>query len=287
VKFLLGLVAALPLRAGYALAWLSCLILYRVVRYRRKTVRENLEHAFPGKTRDEIAAIEKAAYRHLANLVFEIIRSTRMRRDEFRQRVRFDNEDLLARVTGNYSRQAIILLIHQGNWEWTLHSAMATLPVPADPVYKPLHSPFWERYMLDARSRLGARPMAINSVAREVVRGRRRKRLIVMLADQAGPRRSGYWTNFLNRPASFYRGADKLARSLQLPVLFARCRRESTGHYSIRLHEISLPPHDSNPQSILEAYVRMAERFIAEQPETYLWTNRRWKKAPPEDFVRS
>ena len=31
----------------------------------------------------------------------------------------------------------------------------------------------------------------------------------------------------------------------------------------------------------------LAERFIAEQPESYLWSNRRWKKAPPEDYLRS
>ena len=180
-----------------------------------------------------------------------------------------------------------MLLIHQGNWEWMLHAARTHLPLPADPVYKPLHSRFWDEFMLRSRSRFGATPMTIDNIAREVIRGRRRKRMIVMLADQAGPRDGGYWTEFLNRPASFYRGADKLAQTLKIPVLFAQCRRVATGRYEVEFHPVSLPPHDDDGDRILERYVALAERFIAEQPESYLWSNRRWKKAPPEDYLRS
>ena len=108
-----------------------------------------------------------------------------------------------------------------------------------------------------------------------------------MLADQAGPRDGGYWTEFLNRPASFYRGADKLAQALKIPVLFAQCHRGARGHYEIEFHEISLPPHDADSELILERYVRQAEACIGESPETYLWTNRRWKKQPPDDYTAS
>ena len=42
-----------------------------------------------------------------------------------------------------------------------------------------------------------------------------------------------------------------------------------------------MPPHAADDNALLDRYVRTAERVIAEQPETYLWTNRRWKKQPP------
>ena len=54
---------------------------------------------------------------------------------------------------------------------------------------------------------------------------------------------------------------------------------------AVRRHP--LPPHAQDGQHILERYVQLAERFVTEQPEAYLWTNRRWKKAPPEDYLRS
>ena len=283
MKWALALLAALPTPLLLSLARPGYLLLYHVLRYRRATVRDNLAHAFPDLSDGERRRIEKASYRHLVRLFLEVLRSTRMRRDEFARRVRFSNIDVLERATNGWQRQAVLLLIHQGNWEWMLHAAMAQLPIAVDPVYKALHSEFWDRYMRAARARFGAEPIALTDVARAVIRGRRRRRAIAMLADQSGPRHGGYWTDFLNRPASFYRGAEKLARTLELPVLFAQCRLLRPGYYEVTFHELSLPPHAATDDALLELYVRTAERMIAAQPECYLWTNRRWKKKPPQE----
>ncbi|MEM9398223.1 MAG: lysophospholipid acyltransferase family protein [Pseudomonadota bacterium] len=281
MKLLLSILAALPERVAYFVADVLYLLAFYLFRYRRATVRENLLHAFPEKTDEERDAIEKASYKHLLSLLMEIIRSTKMSEEEFNDRVRFSNLDLMETATEGYEKQVIILLIHQGNWEWMLHGAMAQMPVSVDPVYKKLHNEFWQEYMLSARSRFGASPMALDQVGREVLRGRKKKRLIVMLADQAGPRDGGFWTDFLNRPASFYRGAEKLAQALKVRVLFAQCRRVERGRYEVEFHEFD----DGSPmeeERLLENYVRFAETVIAQQPETYLWTNRRWKKKPPK-----
>lgn len=285
MKYLLGFLSALPLPLAYLVARLIYVLLFYGFRYRRSTVQKNLRHAFPDKSDHERKEIERASYQHLCNLAIEILASTRLSQAAMTERVRFPNLTLLAKATDNFEKQAIVLLIHQGNWEWTLHAAMSAMGIPIDPVYKTLHNPFWNQYMLDARSRFGATPMPIDRVGKEVIKGRKRKRLIAMLADQAGPKSAGYWRYFLNRPASFYRGADKLAQTLNLPVLFAKCQRTETGHYEVVFEEVSLPPHDPDPELILERYVVAAETAIAEQPETYLWTNRRWKKTPPTSFV--
>ncbi len=284
MQTLLRLIAAVPAGVGYFLSRIAYFLVYHVFRYRRATVRENLAIAFPERSASDLARIERASYRHLCNLAIEVLRSTRMPQADFAERVSFRNPELLFEATDNLASQAIILLVHQGNWEWTLHSAMQHLGVAVDPVYKPLHNQFWDELILKARSRFGAKPMTIATVGREVVRGRKRRRLIVLLADQAGPRHGGYWTDFLHRPASFYRGPDKLARSLKLPLFFAQCRRVRQGYYEIEFHTLSLPPHEGEGDALLQAYVDMAERCIAEQPETYLWTNRRWKKKPPDDW---
>ncbi|MFK7830355.1 MAG: lysophospholipid acyltransferase family protein [Congregibacter sp.] len=285
MKWLLNLLASVPARLGYALSKLAFVLVFYVFRYRRDTVRENLAYAFPAMQPQDRAALEKNFYRHFCDLFIEILRTTRMPAEELTERVSFANEAVLREATRNYTQQAIILCVHQGNWEWMLHSAKLALPVAIAPVYKTLHSPFWDDFMLKARSRFGARPMNMENVAREVIRGRRERRLIVVVADQSGPKFGGYWTDFLNRPASFYRGAAKLAKTLKLPVIFAQCLRQSQGRYEIRFHPVSLPPHSSDSEAILESYVRIAEAVITEQPETYLWTNRRWKKTPPTNIA--
>ena len=283
--FLLGLIGRLPEWAAYGVARALYLLLFHGLRYRRAVVRENLAQAFPDASPELLQTREQEAYRHLCNLAVEVLRAPHLPQAFFQERVLLRNPELLEQATNNFERQALVLLIHQGNWEWLLHGAMAQLPVSVDPVYKALHSDFWNDYMLRARSRFGATPMTIDTIGREVIRGRRKKRIIAMLADQAGPKHGGYWSAFLNRPAVFFRGADKLAQSLNLPVLFARCHTLERGHYEVEFQTLSLPPHSDNGDAILGAYVAAAEAAIRDDPASYLWTNRRWKKQAPEDAV--
>ncbi|GAB5413897.1 MAG: hypothetical protein Cons2KO_15000 [Congregibacter sp.] len=293
MRIALKLLAKMPDWLAYGVARLLFVILFYVVRYRRSTVDENLRCALPDKTNAERAVIAREFYRHFCDLILEVLRSTEMSQEAFAQRVTFTNIQSLEEATQGFQGQAIVLLIHQGNWEWVLHAAMAKLPIPVDPVYKPLHSEFWDAFILQARSRFGASPIPMAKVGRDVIRKRRQARLIAMLADQTGPKHGGYWTQFLNRPASFHRGADKLASSLGLPVVFAQCKRLRRGAYEVSFHPISEPSYveaggeagGEAGQEILERYVRTAETMIGAQPETYLWTNRRWKKTPPEDEI--
>ncbi|MCH2236204.1 MAG: lipid A biosynthesis acyltransferase, partial [Crocinitomicaceae bacterium] len=58
----------LPYSILYGLADLSYLIVYRVIGYRTKVVKNNLKNSFPDKSEIEITRIEKAFYRHLMDL---------------------------------------------------------------------------------------------------------------------------------------------------------------------------------------------------------------------------
>ena len=272
--------ARLPAPLQRALAALAGPLLRHLLRYRRQVLRDNQRHAFPGLDAAARRRLERDSYRHLGTLALEVLRAGSMPQAAFRRHVHFVNPQLLRQVTGGFRQQALLLLIHQGNWEWVLQAAVAQLPVPVDPLYKPLHERRWNDFMLRSRARFGARPVALREAAGELLRRRRERRLIAMLADQSGPR-GGYWTDFLGRPASFHRGPARLARALGLPLLFARCRRRRRGHYEVEFRVLSLPPHGDSEEALLERYVRAAEEAIAAQPETYLWTNRRWRRRPP------
>ena len=67
--------------------------------------------------------------------------------------------------------------------------------------------------------------------------------------------------------------------------MFARCRRESRGHYHLQLMPITEAPGQATPEEIIEAYARVAQESIREEPESLLWSNRRWKHRPPYDFT--
>ena len=64
----------------------------------------------------------------------------------------------------------------------------------------------------------------------------------------------------------------------KFPVLFVQCRRVRRGYYEMEFHELAKPPYKKDEHEILERYIELTERAIREQPESWLWSNRRWKR---------
>jgi KDO2-lipid IV(A) lauroyltransferase len=277
--FMYRCLGRLPLSLLYPVAWCVYLFFYYVSGYRKAVVTENLANAFPDKSATEITFLAKKFYRRLAQTAVEIARARYMPRDAFRQRVQVVNPQLLVECSEEMTRTVIILTIHQGNWEWMLHGVSTELGMPLDPVYKPLHSPTADRFMREVRARFGARPVPMKMAPRDILGNRNRFRLVAMVADQSPIRgERSYWTTFLGREAAFYQGAEGIARALGSAVVFAQCRRLRRGHYQVRFHKLGEPPYQSPEGELTERYVRIAERAIREEPESWLWSNRRWKR---------
>ena len=69
------LLSLLPLRVLYLLSDLIYYLLYYVIRYRRKVVRQNLIGSFPEKNMAEIIRIEKKFYAWFCDYVVENIKA--------------------------------------------------------------------------------------------------------------------------------------------------------------------------------------------------------------------
>lgn len=273
------LISALPFPLLYFAAWLAYLALYYLAGYRKAVVRQNLARAFPEKSAREITVLAKKFYRRFAQVAFEIVKARRMSPEDFRRRVVLRNPELLEERSQNHTRSVIVLTIHQGNWEWMLHGATTALGIPIDPVYKPLHDPVADRMIFDIRSQFGSRPLSMAESTRDILRRRKEFRVFVMVADQSPVRRErSYWTTFMNQEAAFYLGAESLAQLTGFPVLFAECHRRRTGYYEIEFHDLAQPPYDKGSHAIVDAYVAAAEAAIRREPESWLWSNRRWKR---------
>jgi KDO2-lipid IV(A) lauroyltransferase len=277
--FLLRLIARLPFPLLYLLSWLGYLLVYYVTGYRKAVVKQNLQQAFPDKSATEITVLSKKFYRHLLNLTFEVIKAHNMSEADFGRRMRVVNPEMILAATQDKSRSVIVLTLHQGNWEWMLHGASLAMEIPIDPIYKPLHNMTWDNFALETRSRFNSKPIAMEQASRNILKHRRNFRLFVMVADQAPiERETTYWTDYLNKEAAFYQGGEKIAQLTGFPVFFAQCRLVSTGHYELEFSKIAEPPHNKRSHDILDRYVALAEAAVREQPHTFLWSNRRWKR---------
>ncbi|MHA6247109.1 lysophospholipid acyltransferase family protein [Pontibacter sp. CAU 1760] len=282
--YMLTGLSLLPWAVLYALADVVFVLLYFVIGYRKKVVQQNLLHAFPEKSAQEIKQITKATYRQLADVIVETLKLRTMSPAEMRRRITFTNQELL----DSYVRQGktvITMGSHSCNWEWVLSAGAVQFGFPADGIYKPLNNAFFEAYMLRTRTQLGARLIKMKDTLRDFAANRHTPRVVAMLSDQT-PLRSeiNFWTTFLHQDTPFYVGAEKIATRFGCPVLFLDIKRNRRGHYTLTFEEIwdGAQPLEAAAYPITTGFAQKLEAAIRLNPADYLWTHRRWKHKRPQ-----
>ncbi|MFT3930485.1 MAG: lysophospholipid acyltransferase family protein [Spongiibacteraceae bacterium] len=277
------LLSWVPLPLLYGVATLLAFALYRIVRYRRTVVADNLAHAFPELDTAQRLKIERGIYRHLGDLAMETLAGHGMSLDDFCRRVTFENPEVLTRF--KEQQQSLLLLTgHHCNWEWLSHVIGHLMGCPVDAVYKAMHNRHFDSVNYETRARAG-NPILFAEAGREILRRRREYRCFAMVADQSPFKRDKrYWHQFLGRPASFYLGPQRIAEVMQYPVVYVGMTKLRRGHYSVRFEILAEPPYEKGGTTILERYIAAVERSIRAQPETWMWSNRKWKHKPPADW---
>jgi Kdo2-lipid IVA lauroyltransferase/acyltransferase len=286
MKFIYKLLGRLPLPLLYGVSTLIAFVLYRIARYRRQVIADNLQHAFPTLGNNEKHALERRIYAHLSDLAVETLAGQGMSRAEFCRRATLENPEILQPFK---ERQQSLLLLtsHQGNWEWLSHVIGEYMGCPVDAVYKALHNPHFDAVNYETRARAGV-PIPFSEAGREILRRRREYRCFAMVADQSPFKRDKrYWHEFLGRPASFYLGPQRIAEVMQYPVIFVAMTKQRRGYYSVRFEILAEPPYAKGSTAILDRYIDAVERAIRAQPETWMWSNRKWKHRPPADWQQN
>ena len=286
MKILVSILSLLPLRALYLLA--DCLLyplMYYVVRYRRKLAHANLVKCFPDKTPQEINAIERAFYHHLADLIVEILWAYRATDEQMRERVVFENTsdvEKWAVDTGG----CIFLLGHFGNWEWDAFiKQYYTLPDMLHyNVYRRLKNASSDNVMNAIREKLSGEGSGIekNTLYRHLVRIKAQKKpfSLAMVSDQKpSPVHTHYVTRFLGRQTPFLDGAEVVANKFDWSVAYVRLIEHRRGYYRLRFELITTEPKTLGEHELTEMFVHHLENNILEAPHLWLWTHNRWKYA--------
>lgn len=265
----------------YGLSTGVAFLLEHLIRYRRTVVTDNLKRAFTDKSEKEIVELRKAFYLNIADLLLEVAMSFGMQPAALRDRVEFANLEVLAPCV-DQQQPMIILGSHQANWEWVFLACTAALDIPVDGVYRPLHNKYFDRFMINVRSRFGARMVPEAEAFRDIVANLKSFRAVTFIADQR-PRKKGarYWTQFLNQETAFVTGWAVLAQTTKYPVFYAHGERLSRGRYRVTLERIGEPPYASTPDPLVESYARALQACVTHQPANWLWTHKRWRDAKP------
>ena len=271
----------LPLPLLYAIGRLFYWLGYRVFKYRRKVVYENIRGSFPDRTEGEVDAQVTKFYRYFFDSMAESIKLFSMSEAQVMQRCVVENPELLAPYA-EAGKSVIVCGAHYANWEIAaLAFPFQFKPFTVMGIYSPLKNETLDELIHGNRRRTGT-----HLVSRRVVDEYFEEKpldlaLDFFVADQSPSNAAWYkihWTRFLNRTTSFVMGPERYAVRYNRPVFYVTLRMVKRGHYSARLIPITDDASTTAPGFITEAFARQLEKEIERDPTPWLWTHRRWKR---------
>ncbi|HQR12018.1 MAG TPA: lysophospholipid acyltransferase family protein [Casimicrobiaceae bacterium] len=285
MKLLLKALTWFPLWMVYPWGWILYFITFRVLRWRRRRVVEDIARAFPDKSPAECFEIARRMYRNLGDGLIEALWGYGASAEEFRRRVVMENPELVQHYA-NAGKTVLLLTAHVCNWEWLFLGAGAHFGIPIDVVYRRQGLDSVDEYVRDARARFGGRVIPREDFIFEIMKWSGEPRAYALVADQTPKHHeTRHWTRFLNQDTAFFLGAGKIANFMQAPVLYVAMRRIRRGYYSVRLWVLAEPPYDVGSDVLIsERYARSLESEILANPSDWLWLQKKWKypKQPGE-----
>jgi KDO2-lipid IV(A) lauroyltransferase len=278
------LLAFLPFPLLYFFSNLVYILLYHILRYRRKVVSQNLINAFPEKSAKEIREIEKRFFRYFCDLFLETFKTLTISREKMVNHCRFEPEtqaifDQLARENQSF----MVVMGHFGNWEWGGNTFSICCKHQLYVIYHPLSNKYFDRLTYRMRTRFGTRLIPMKDTLREMLKNRNSLSATAFIADQSPLPSNAYWMEFLNQDTPIFLGIEKIALKIHYPIVYIAIRRVKRGYYSVFAERIELPLEIQKSGTITETHTRRLESDIRSQPENWLWTHRRWKHERPKN----
>jgi len=267
-----------PLRFHYIMSDLIFLLIYYVIRYRRKVVYTNLSKSFPEKSEKEISTIARKFYHHFCDSFIETLYFDRISEKEIKKRLTLLNQEILEKFLEE-GRPVILALGHYNNWEWN-----CSWPLNSDyrgyVIYKRLTNKSFNLFYYNMRARFGIIPLERADTYRQLIADQSKSKASAsaFLMDQT-PRKHEiqYWTTFLNQDTPVLTGTEKVARKLDAAVLFCHIRKLKRGYNRLEFSVIAEHAKETAPFEITEKATRKIEEMIIGRPELWLWSHKRWK----------
>lgn len=282
VKFIFSIINLLPFRIKYILSDILALLMNHVVGYRKKVITENLNKSFPEKNATQIKFIIMGFYRHLTDLIFEILKLASLTETELFRRVTVSGEEILTKLAVE-KKGVVVVMSHSGNWEWTSQrvcfSGRSFEYVGV--IAKEVSDLYFDQYFTDIRMKLQkgySEIIPFTQTARYLAAIRHKTSMLITIADQTPHKdQIQYRTDFMNQNTGVFLGPERIAKSLNYAVVFCHVSKTGRGFYHIDYELVTETPKEEKPYEITNRHVKMLEGDIRKQPEIWLWSHRRWK----------
>lgn len=279
------LLSLLPFCVHYLFSDFVYLILYRLIGYRVKVVRNNLTTSFPEKSEAEIRGIERKFYHRLCDYFVEAVKMMTMSERQIRRRMVFKNTEALNKCFDE--NQSIALYLgHTFNWEWiTSLPLWITKKVHCGELYHALENEAFDKLFLHLRERWGSECIPLVDILRKTIEYKHKQQTTIIgyLGDQV-PHWNNihHWCWFLNHDTPVMTGTERIAIKNRQAIFFLEMTQKKRGYYEAEFKLISRTPEQFKEFEITDIYHQMLEASIRRQPELWLWSHKRWKRTRKE-----
>lgn len=275
---ILWLISILPFGMLYAFSDGLYILIYYVLGYRKKTVRQNLQMALPHLTEAERRKIEKKFFRHMCDMFLEMIKTMSLSQKEMEKRFGFTNLDVYLDLEKK-GKSIALMVAHYATYEWVI-SMNYKINFKGYAIYKRIANPYFDKLVKNIRSKFRAYLITTKETAGTIEKNNREgiPGVYGFASDQT-PRRSDsmYWYHFMGIETPIHVGAEALAKRFDMNMIFLKVKKIKRGYYEATFEVLSEDVRNVPDYAISEQFMGKVEAQIHEAPEFYLWTHKRWK----------
>lgn len=269
--------AALPLRAQYALGKLLGAASYYVAPARRHIAATNLALCFPELSSTAQRRLLKDVFRSTGIAAVETAMAWFNDPERYRTRVTFEGLEHLREAQAR-GRGVVLIGAHFSTLDFA--GALLSLEADIDIMYRRNKNPVIEQLMRRGRERLFTGVIERRDT-RQTLRRLKQNRTIWYAADQDYGRKHSVFAPFFGQNAAAITATSRLARFNRSPALFmSHFRNEQDMTWSIHFSPVieGFPSGDDIADAT--RINKIIETEIRRHPEQYLWLHRRFKTRP-------
>ena len=279
------LLSLLPLRLLYVLSDCLFVLIYYVIGYRKKVVRENLASSFPEKSAEELRKVERGFYHFFCDYLVESLKMMTISSEQQKKRMQFEGVELIEQCVKE-GQSVAMYLGHYCNWEWVSSFPLwLTEKVQCGQIYHPIENKDFDRLFLRSRQRQGALCIPMQDTLRKILEFHRAGQPIVVgyIADQK-PHwvNIHHWVDFLHHDTPVLTGTERIVRKVNHAVVYLDMQRVRRGYYKGVFHLITREPGKLAEFELTDIYYRYLEASIRRAPEFWLWSHKRWARTRQE-----
>lgn len=254
-------------------------LFYYLIPIRKSVVLENLDIAFPDKSKRQKEKIALANYRSVALTFIELMLMPKFNEKTIRENYIFEESSLLTGIQRQGSGM-LVISAHFGNWEFVVAGLSLLLGSELSFLVKPQRNTLVDEWVNRQRRRWGGKVVPLGASVKSAFKELLDKKAVLLAADQRGPK-EGPRVKMFGRDSAVFQGPAVLALKSDAPIVMLIAVRQPDYRYRFECTELNLDdlPEDKDDKirEINQRHTNILEQYCKQYPEQWFWMHKRWK----------